>query len=221
MCNYIDRLIDLVQEREGLDLRQFVTPASKDLFTIKEGDTTLNDKERQFFHTVVAKLLYLSKRTRPDILTTTSFLCTRVSKATVSDKRKLYRVLGYLKATKERKFQLKPLEPLQVHIYIDAAFAPHKDGKSHTGIAVFIGGTLVYAASRKQKCITKSPSDSELVALTDNISFAELFSEFLEFITNTHNTKPLIFEDCTAVISLVTLGGGAARTKHLRVRIES
>jgi hypothetical protein len=93
------------------------------------------------------------------------------------------------------------------------------DGRSHTGIAIFLGGTLVYAASRKQKCVTKSPADSELVALTDNIAFTELFAEFLGFITNTFENKPLIFEDCTAVISLVTLGGGVARTKHLRVRI--
>jgi len=31
---------------------------------------------------------------------------------------------------------------------------------------------------------------------------------------------PLIYEDCTAVISLVTEGGGVVRMKHLRVRME-
>jgi len=30
----------------------------------------------------------------------------------------------------------------------------------------------------------------------------------------------MIYEDCTAVIALVKEGGGVARTKHLRVRIE-
>jgi len=31
---------------------------------------------------------------------------------------------------------------------------------------------------------------------------------------------PIIYQDSTSVISLVTEGGGVARTKHLRVRIE-
>ena len=66
--------------------------------------------------------------------------------------------------------------------FIDAAFALHPDAESQTGIAVFMGKALVFAASRKQKCVTKSPTDSKLVALSDNIYFVELFNEFLSFI---------------------------------------
>ena len=67
---------------------------------------------------------------------------------------------------------------------MDAAFAIHSDSKSHTGVAVFVGGALVYAASRKQKCMMKSPTESELVALMDNVGFMELFEEFLSFLLN-------------------------------------
>jgi len=66
-------------------------------------------------------------------------------------------------------------------------------------VAVFLGEALVFAASRKQKCVTKSPTDSELVALTDNIGFVELFSEFIGFITNTKMKIPIIYQDCTSV----------------------
>jgi len=75
--------------------------------------------------------------------------------------------------------------------------------------------------SRKQKCITRSPTESELVALTDNISLTELFHEFLEFVTASTINKPIIFQDCTAVIQLVTTGGGIPRTKHLRARMNA
>ena len=85
---------------------------------------------------------------------------------------------------------------------------------------MFLGQALVFAASRKQKCVTKSPTDSELVALSDNIAFVELFAEFLSFIDNKPIVPPTIYEDCTAVIMLAKDGGGVARTKHLRVRIE-
>ncbi len=103
---------------------------------------------------------------------------------------------------------------------MDAAFAPHVDFKSHTGVAIFIGGALVFAASRKQKCVTKSPTESELVTLTDNIGFIELFEEFFSFIINQEEKiPPLIYQESTSVISLVTKGGGIVRTKHLRVRM--
>jgi hypothetical protein len=42
----------------------------------------------------------------------------------------------------------------------------------------------------------KSPTGAELLGLTDNIGLVELFQEFM-------------------VVSLVTIGGGIARTKHL------
>jgi hypothetical protein len=35
---------------------------------------------------------------------------------------------------------------------------------------MYIGGYMVYASSRKQKCMTKSPKKAELVGLTDNVS---------------------------------------------------
>jgi hypothetical protein len=44
---------------------------------------------------------------------------------------------------------------------IDAAFTPHEDLKSHTGVVVFIGGAMVFGALRKQKCVTKSSTESE------------------------------------------------------------
>jgi hypothetical protein len=49
---------------------------------------------------VVAKLLYLSRRARPDIIVTVSFLCTRVKEPMVGDRDKLFHLLGYLKRMK-------------------------------------------------------------------------------------------------------------------------
>jgi hypothetical protein len=95
------------------------------------------------------------------------------------DQNKLLRVLRYLAATKEFKYIIKPYVPLRIQAYIDAAFASHEDSKSHSGVAVFIAGVLVYASSRKQKTIAKSPTESELIALTDNIGLIELFQEFV------------------------------------------
>ena len=51
------------------------------------------------FHSVVAKLLYLSKRGRLDIQLAFVFLCTRVAPSTEEDWAKLRRVLEYLHGT--------------------------------------------------------------------------------------------------------------------------
>ena len=72
----------------------------------------------------------------------------------------------------------------QLKAYIDALFALHGDSKSHTGVVIFMGGALVFAASRKQKCVMKRPTESELVDLLDNLGFVELFKEFLTFVEN-------------------------------------
>lgn len=217
MQYFIEKLLLSCGEEE---LQESATPAGKDLFMVDRKSPVLAEKMRRLFHTNVAKLLYLTKRARPDILTATGFLCTRVTKATVQDRKKLRRVLGYLKRTQGWIMTLTPEDLKKLEAYIDAAFASHPDAKSHSGIALLLGKALVYAASRKQKCVTKSPTDSELVGLTDHIGFVELFGEFLTFITNTKFVPPVIYQDCTAVIALVTECGGVARTKHLRVRME-
>ena len=139
-----------------------------------------------------------------------------MTKATVEERLKLFRLLGFLKRTKERVLMLRPKD-LTLLAYIDAAFASHFDSKSHTGIAFFLGGALVFIASRKQKCVTKSPTESELVAPMDYIGLVESFAEVIGFITNSPMQIPVIFQDSTSVISLVTKGGGIVRTKHLRV----
>ncbi len=57
-------------------------------------------------------------------------------------------------------------KPLGVWAYIDTAFTTHDDSKSHAGVAIFLAGVPVYASSKKQSFVTKSPTESELVALT-------------------------------------------------------
>jgi hypothetical protein len=90
--------------------------------------------------------------------------------------------------------------------HVDAAYALHNDSKSHTGVVIYVGGTLVYIASRKQKCMSKSPTEAELIALTDNLGLIELFQEFVEFITKKKIGLPVAYQDCNAVFTLVTKG---------------
>lgn len=198
-------------------VKEYNTPATSRLFDATAAEE-LNDDEKKKFHTTVAKLLYLSKRTRADILTAVAYLCTRVKCPTKEDQKKLDRVMGYLSATKDRKLILTCKEDLRVIAHIDAAFGTHGDGKSHSGATIFIGGACVLAVSKKQKFVTKDSTEAELVALSDLIIIVEQCDEFMREQGMTDMKVPLILQDNMSTISLVTKGGGKPRTKHLRVR---
>eukprot|EP00590_Aulacoseira_subarctica_P009802 CAMPEP_0172437550 /NCGR_PEP_ID=MMETSP1064-20121228/72318_1 /TAXON_ID=202472 /ORGANISM="Aulacoseira subarctica , Strain CCAP 1002/5" /LENGTH=551 /DNA_ID=CAMNT_0013186027 /DNA_START=121 /DNA_END=1777 /DNA_ORIENTATION=- len=156
-------------------------PGLRDTFKIDEASKLLLEKPRQLFHSTVARLLYLAKRVRTDTITVVSFLCTRVTKVTEEDQAKLERLLGFLKRTKTQKLYTGAMRNNQHKAWIDAAFALHFDSKSHTGVLFVIGGVVIYISSRKQKCIAKSPTEAELVGLTDNIGLVELFHKFIRF----------------------------------------
>jgi hypothetical protein len=73
------------------------TSAASHLLQINnENPTLLEANKRKMFHTLVAKLLYLAKRGRPDIMFAISFLCTRVKNPNIDDYRKLGQVVKVL-----------------------------------------------------------------------------------------------------------------------------
>jgi len=204
---------------EGKELKEASSPSTRRTFEVDEGSPLLGHEEKKYFHSTVAKLLFMVKRARPDLLTVVSFLCTRVQGATQQDMDKLCRVLGYVKATQSQVMILCHQTMQNIRAYVDAAFALHSDSKSHTGVMVYVGETLLYVSSKKQKCMSKSPTEAELIGLTNNLGFIELFQEFVEFLTGKKANVPIIYQDCSAVVTLVTKGGGITRTKHLRARM--
>ena len=59
----------------GKDVSRGVTsPATSKLFNVAEGEGKLSEEKAATFHSTVEKLLWIMKRTRPDIETTISFI---------------------------------------------------------------------------------------------------------------------------------------------------
>ena len=84
-----------------------VTPASSWLFDTRDDQVKATESEAERFHSYIAKMLYLLKRVRPECLTAVAFLSTRVTKCNQDDLAKLRRLLGYLRATRERGIVLR------------------------------------------------------------------------------------------------------------------
>jgi hypothetical protein len=105
---------------------------------------------------------------RPEILAAVSFLTTRALVCDADDLAKLHRVLGYVKKTRDRGIVLRIGESISVEAYIDAAYGVHtSSGKSHTGCAIVLGCGPVFVKSTKQKIVSKSSTEAELIALSD------------------------------------------------------
>ena len=67
--------------------------------------------------------------------------------------------------------------------------------------------------------MTGSPTEAELMGLTDNLGIVGLFREVVTFLIRKQAKMPVVYQDSTSVISLITKGGGIMRTKHLRARM--
>ena len=192
-------------------------PAGENLFIIKESPQ-LNTEQSIRFHTFVAKLLYLSKRTRPDLLTLVSFLTTRVQQPTEDDDYKLTKGMKYLMKTRHLNINLGVTGEMSITAYVDASFAVHPDMRSHTGVMVTLGKGALYSRSSKQKLNTKSSTESELVALSDALPQVLWFQRFL--CAQGYPELPAhIWEDNESTITLAKTGKSCSeRSRHIEIR---
>ncbi len=131
-----------------------------------------------------------------------SFLCTRVTKPTAEDMKKLLHQLGYLHGMRNKVLTIAKQSGSRIKMYVDAACGLHEKGESHSGTIMLFEGIVVYISSKKQKCIAKSPTDTVVVALSHNVDLVDLFHEFAGFISNETLPVPMIYEDCKACIDL-------------------
>jgi hypothetical protein len=159
--------------------RSAATPAKKNLFEIDESSAKLSAEQGETFHRVVAKLLFVSKRSRLDIQLPIAFLCTRVSCSTEQDWTKLRRVLEYLHGTLDEFLTLGADDIGMMKTWVDASYAVHPDMKSHTGGVVSFGIGAVMSKSSKQKLNTKSSTEAELVGASDYLPYPIWAKKFL------------------------------------------
>jgi len=105
----------------------------------------LDEDKAQLFHHLVAKLLYLSRRSRQDIQTAVAFLCTRVQSPDTDDYKKLAKDMKYQCNT--RHIMLTMEAGNGPKWWVDSSYAVHPDMRSHSGIFMTLGKCTAYAAS--------------------------------------------------------------------------
>ena len=105
---------------------------SDGVFTVSSTSQVLDADSGKLFHSIFAKILFISRRARPDIQVPIGFLGTRVTCSTQEDWIKLKLVLEYLKNTIETPLTLGMNGTSLVSWWVDASYGVHLDMKSQT-----------------------------------------------------------------------------------------
>jgi hypothetical protein len=195
------------------------SPAGRGLFDVDEDSPDLDSDKREIFHSITAKLLYVSQRARSDIAPTITFLCTRVSCSTQQDWLKLRRLLQYLNDSIHEPCILGADNLSSLMTWVDASYAVHSDMKSHTGGALSLGCGAIMCKSTKQKLNTKSSTEAETVGASDylpNTIWARMFLEAQGYgITNN-----IFAQDNESAIRLEKNGRASAgqKSRHIDIR---
>jgi hypothetical protein len=180
----------------------------------------LDEETAQTFHRIVAKLLFLCKRSRPDIQTAVAFLCTRVKSPDVDDWKKLKRTMKYLRGTADLPLTLEAGDMSVLKWWIDASLATHADMKSHIGVMLTLGKGAAYAASTKQKLKMKSSTESEVVGGVDDGMAQVLWTRYFLAAQGYGIEESIINQDNQSSILLENNGRASSgrRTRHIDIR---
>lgn len=227
--------IHIVQTKKGIELSQRAmvakliadakgtanSPASvieeENISAEEEGEDLLSEADAAEYRSVTALALYLSKRTRPDILQAVNMLCRKAQNPSRRDRKALSRLVRYMSKTRN-SIMLLPAKSLKVEAYIDASFATAKDRKSVTGAVIMIGGAVIWCKSGKQSIVTKSSFEAELVALSDMASMVLWVSLFMRDLGFTLDT-PIIYQDNQSTMKVAETGPSTnPLTKHIDIR---
>ena len=217
MEHYIDMML---QDTPGEMKGTASTPAASHLFKVNNKDPQFLDAEKKkvFVHFVMQGL-YLSQRGRPDIRTAIAFLCGRLRNPDKDDYKKLTRMMQYLHRTKGMVLTLWSSDDGIVHWWIDASYAVHEDMKGHTGATLSLGKGAIYKGLWKQKLMSRSSTESELVGVYDVLPQVLWTKQFLEE-QGCLDATTVVYQDNTSSILLERNGRSLStkRTKHMHIR---
>jgi hypothetical protein len=143
-----------------------------------------------------------------------TYLATRSASPTVHDFSQLMRIVRYLAgtATVGLLFTSTDLIP---RIYADASHNIHDDGRGQGGIAITLGSAPIFCRSFKIKSVTRSSSESELVALEDATTYVTWLHCLLHSMHINVTQPTIVYQDNQSTILIAQSGGNFKRTKHL------
>jgi hypothetical protein len=222
-------ILHLLEEYDMVDSNSVTTPISCCFNDEDQNDSPdLSQSDKDIYRNILGCLIHLLK-TRPDISYAISRLAMRTNELTEKDISAIKRVLRYLKGTMYLGITFYPSEHVDVtklFVWVDAAHAIHKDGRSHSGYGFKLGTNsdtnsgMFYSRSYKQTNVTLSSTESEINPITDVATEILWFQLLLKELGFDDISPTMVFEDNKSTIALAKqFSGNLKRTKHFIQRI--
>ena len=177
-------------------------------------DQGKSDKYRQ----AVGALLYAANATRPDIAFATSMLAQQLKQPTQRDWSHLLRVFRYLKGTIDKGIFFTRSTNNTLTTYTDASYGGNIiNARSTSGILIKLNGPIVWRSIR-QRLITKSATDAEIVALVQGCEEVIWVQQIITELGI--RTNVIVNCDSSSAVKIANDEHAAARAKHINVRYQ-
>ncbi len=116
-----------------------------------------------------------------------------------------YRVIGYLDHTINLGLTCHVAD-LSLHAYMDASWACHSDLKGHSGHY----GFPILCKSTKQKVVTRSSTEAELVCLFSGMDILLYVRRIGQFLHIPSKVALPVYQDNTSTITMSYMGKGSS-----------
>jgi len=226
-------LEDLGLNRDGTTPKH--TPALSSKILGKDQHEPPHSEETFQYRSVIGKLNYLEKSTRPDIAYAVH-QCARFSSDPRSSHTKAVKRIGrYLLATADKGIILQP-NSTSFECWVDASHAGEWNketapvdpatAKSRSGYAITLGGCPILWASKMQTEIALSSTEAEYIAMSqamrEVLPMMALMQEAAEAgvlpAAEVPKVHCKVFEDNSGAIEIARLPKMRPRTKHLNIK---
>ena len=163
---------------------------------------------------IMGELVWLSTKTRPDLMLTVSKLSALISRDPAQVVRSAEQVWQYLAGTVDMGLSFCPQENCRdLNVFTDSSF-----NDSCQGCVLIQRGTApILWRSAKQPVVTTSTAESELVEVMEGATCGDAVRVVLEEVLD-EKIRPSSFTDSSSALSIVTSESGSWRTRHLRKR---
>lgn len=171
------------------------------------------------FRELIGSLMFLCMGTRPDLNFSVNFFSRYQEWVEEIHYKHLKRTLRYLQGTKNLGLTYKFNDQVQpLTTFVDADFAADEyDRKSVSGYLIFVFGSAVMWASKKQVLVTRSSTEAEFVAADAAVCETLWFRKVLYELGIKLNQPTKIFEDNQGAI-FMSKNPETKRTKHMDVK---
>jgi hypothetical protein len=194
------------------------TAAPEYLFKTTDESGAIDSVRKELFHTITAKTLWLSQRSRTDVQLAVGFCCTRIQEPNEHDWKKLTHLMQYLRATRFIPLIIMS-DGMNTIIYIDGSHAVHSNCKGHSGLFLTQGKGAMINVSKKLGLVTNSSTETEIVATGERLPKCTWFRYF-RIAQGEPIVEDLLMQDNKSSIllqknGLFSVGKGS---KHIHIR---